>query len=101
MKEIFDDKIINNNFSRLEIKLNTGNGLFDARGESIKQKAHDYFGIESDFVHSVRVLTVDKDLSGEVKREFQKIVTDPVTEISSFYPLSFWDWRFYPFIPPA
>lgn len=87
MQKVLRENGVNDDFSRLEIKLNTGNGLFDARGESIKQKARDYFDIESDFVHSVRVLTVDKDLSSKVKREFQRMVTDPITEVSSFSPL--------------
>lgn len=77
----------NDNFSRLEIKANTANGIFDPRGECVKQKALDYFNIESDSINSVRVLTVDKNLTPEEKETFQKMVTDPVTEVSSFFPL--------------
>jgi len=71
---------------RLEIALKPE--LFDAEGQGVQKKALDYFGIESDLVRVVNMVTIDARLSDA---QFQRIRTDiftnPVTQISSYDPL--------------
>ena len=47
--------------SRLEIAQKPD--LIDAEGEGIRQKARDYFDIETAAIRSVDILTIDADLS--------------------------------------
>jgi len=69
--------------SRLEIRLKQG--IVDAEGKNIKQKAQDYFNIKADEIHVVRVLTIDADLTRErLENVRDKIFTNPVIEESSF-----------------
>ncbi|MFA7013185.1 MAG: AIR synthase related protein, partial [Desulfobacterales bacterium] len=71
---------------RLEITIKPD--LHDAEGQSVRQKAKAYFGIELSEVRTIRVVTVDATLSAEqleaVRRE---VFTNPVTQISSYDPL--------------
>ena len=63
--------------------------LFDAEGQGICRKAKAYFGIEIDAVRTIQVVTVDADLDEEQKKRIQsEVFTNPVTQMSSFDPLS-------------
>ena len=77
---------------RLEIALK--DGLFDAEGEGIRQKARNYFGLELDSVRTINIVTIDAELSDEQLRAVQKeIFTNPVIQISSLEPLDIeFDW---------
>ncbi len=77
---------------RLEITLK--DDLFDARGDSVRRKAEDYFGLVLDSVKVIDIITVDADLTLEQCRIIkEKIFTNPVTQISSFTPLAAdFDW---------
>jgi phosphoribosylformylglycinamidine synthase subunit PurSL len=78
--------------ARLEIKLK--NNLLDSEGMTIKRKAHDYFGLDVGDIRVIRVLTIDADLDEKKLDQIRtKIFTNPVTEESSFTPLSKnFDW---------
>jgi len=80
---------------RLEVALKSD--LFDAEGEGIRRKAHDYFGIHLVQVRTIHVLTIDADLSDSQLRILRKeIFTNPVTQISSFNPLPIeFDWTIW------
>ncbi len=62
--------------------------LHDAEGQSVRQKAKAYFGIELSEVRTIRVVTIDASLSFDqlevIRRE---VFTNPVTQISSYDPL--------------
>ncbi len=77
---------------RLEIALKPA--LFDAEGESLRKKAHDYFNIHITQVRTVHIITLDADLTSEQQRIVQQeVFTNPVTQFSSFEPLSIaFDW---------
>jgi len=78
--------------ARLEIRLKQG--LRDAEGASVKDKAKDYFAFEMEDIRVIRVLTIDADLS-EHQLEMLRthIFTNPVTEESSFSPMAkVFDW---------
>lgn len=71
---------------RLEIMLKPE--LADAEGESLRQKAKTYFGIELESVRSISILTIDAELSVKQLDAIREgIFTNPVTQISSFDPL--------------
>ncbi|MGD9330779.1 MAG: AIR synthase-related protein [Desulfobacterales bacterium] len=77
---------------RLEVTLKPD--LFDAEGETLRQKARDYFGIRLDTVRTVSVVTIDANLTAEqletIRRE---VFTNPVTQESSYDPLPVaFDW---------
>ena len=73
--------------ARLEITLNPD--LFDAEGAAICRKANDYFGLDLESVRTVSILTIDIDLSADqLERIRTEIFTNPVTQISSYKPLS-------------
>ncbi len=77
---------------RLEITLKSD--IPDPEGDGLRQKARAYFGLELAGVRTVQVLTIDKPLS-EAQREMVRtaIFTNPVTQISSYAPLSVpFDW---------
>ena len=78
--------------ARLEIMLKQG--LKDAEGENILRKAKDYFGIETDSIRVIRVLTLDSNLSQKhLDLVRAQIFTNPVTEKSSFSPMAAdFDW---------
>ncbi|MFC1892365.1 phosphoribosylformylglycinamidine synthase subunit PurS, partial [Thermodesulfobacteriota bacterium] len=78
--------------SRLEIRLKKE--LIDAEGQSICQKAEDYFGINVDQIRVIKVLTIDADFnSNQLERLRTEIFTNPVTEESSFTPIARdFDW---------
>jgi len=77
---------------RLEITLKPD--LFDAEGEGVRRKARHYFGIEINEVRTINVLTIDADLTADQLNTIQtEIFTNPVTQISSYKPLSVdFDW---------
>ncbi len=77
---------------QLEIALKPD--LSDAEGESLRHKAHNYFGIELAQVRTVHILTIDVDLtSKQLSRVQTDIFTNPVTQVSSFAPLPItFDW---------
>ncbi len=68
--------------------------LFDAEGEGIRRKARHYFGIEIKQVRTINVLTIDANLTVHQLNTIQtEIFTNPVTQISSYKPLSVeFDW---------
>ncbi len=78
--------------TRLEIALQPE--LFDAEGAGLQQKAREYFGIHIDSVRTVSIVTIDADLSGEQLAAVQtELFTNPVTQVSSYAPLSIpFDW---------
>ncbi|SPD71768.1 Phosphoribosylformylglycinamidine synthase 2 [uncultured Desulfobacterium sp.] len=78
--------------SRLEIRLKKE--LVDAEGAGVRRKAREYFGFEVEDVRVIRVLTFDTDLGpDQLERVRVEIFTNPVTEESSFSPItSFFDW---------
>ena len=78
--------------SRLEIMLKPS--LPDARGEGIRQKSNNYFGLRLKQVRIIDVVTIDADLSANQLKTIQtEIFTNPVTQVSSFKPLSVdFDW---------
>ncbi len=80
---------------QLEITLK--NDLFDAEGDGVRQKAKNYFGIELDQVSAIHVVTIDADLSeGQLKKIQTELFTNPVTQVSSFSPLSIdFDWTIW------
>ena len=55
--------------SRLEITLKES--LFDAEGESLRQKAHRYFSHRLDDVRVVQIITLDVELSPDQQRRLQ------------------------------
>jgi phosphoribosylformylglycinamidine synthase len=72
--------------ARLEISLY--GHLIDPEGESIRQKARAYFGIEVTGIRTVKVLTIDAELDAERLTRIQNdIFTNPVTQRSSYQPL--------------
>ncbi|MEE9612789.1 MAG: AIR synthase-related protein [Desulfatiglandales bacterium] len=78
--------------SRLEISLKKE--LMDAEGANIRQKAQDYFGLETEDIRVIRILTIDADLE-EPQLDLLRthIITNPVTEESSFSPMARdFDW---------
>jgi len=77
---------------RLEITLKAD--LFDAEGDGIRQKAKHYFGIELTRVRTVNIITLDAGLSDSQFKKIQtEIFTNPVTQESSYSPLSIdFDW---------
>ena len=73
--------------ARLEIALKQG--LFDPAGAGLKSRARDYFGIELEEARLIRVYTFDLDLGpDELETVRTQILTNPVTEDSSFKPLA-------------
>jgi phosphoribosylformylglycinamidine synthase len=80
---------------RLEITLKPE--LFDAEGEAIRRKARDYFNIHLDKVRSIHVLTIDAQLTQEqLESARHRIFTNPVSQISSFKPLTAsFDWAIW------
>ena len=80
---------------RLEIALKEN--LVDAEGEGIRQKAKSYFGIDIDSVRTVHILTIDADLRHDHLQAIQaEIFTNPVTQISSYDPLTIdFDWTIW------
>ena len=77
---------------RIEITLN--DHLIDAEGESLRQKARNYFQIEIERVRSVQIVTIDAKLDdAQVERVRREIFTNPVTQTSSLKPLAIdFDW---------
>jgi phosphoribosylformylglycinamidine synthase len=78
--------------SRIEITLRPE--LFDAEGDGLRRKALDYFGIQSDAIRTVHIVTIDADLSDQkIDRARSEIFTNPVTQISALKPLALeFDW---------
>lgn len=73
--------------SRLEIKLKEE--LLDAEGVSIRRKSTEYFGFEVEDIRVIRVLTIDAELSPyQLEQIRTEIFTNPVTEESSYSPIS-------------
>ena len=80
---------------RLEIALKEN--LIDAEGEGIGRKAKTYFGIETDCVRTINVVTIDAGLSNEQLEAVRaEIFTNPVTQFSSYDPLGIeFDWTIW------
>ena len=78
--------------SRLEVALRED--LRDAEGEGVRKKARAYFGIRAQDIRVIRALTIDADLTDEQLEAIRtSLLTNPVTERSSFTPLaSSFDW---------
>jgi phosphoribosylformylglycinamidine synthase II len=78
--------------SRLEIRLKQQ--LTDAEGEGIRRKSREYFALGVTDIRVIRVLTMETSLSREqLERARTEIFTNPVTEVSSYRPLSTeFDW---------
>src|SRR5512136_1984181 len=73
--------------ARLEISLTEH--LEDPEGESIRKKAHAYFGIQAERIRTVAILTIDADFSPkQLERIRQEIFTNPFTQVSSYAPLA-------------
>lgn len=81
--------------TRLEITLKTD--LFDAEGAAVIRKARDYFGLQIDSARTVRILTLDVDLTASQFEAIRtEIFTNPVTQDSSFDPLRIdFDWTLW------
>ncbi len=77
---------------RLEIRLKKE--LPDAEGNSIKKKANDYFDLGVKEIRTIKILTIDSNLSETNLDDIRKeIFTNPVTEESSFSPIAAdFDW---------
>ncbi|MFO7962950.1 MAG: AIR synthase-related protein [Desulfobacterales bacterium] len=77
---------------RLEIALKTD--LVDAEGDAIRRKAEEYFGIHTEKIRTVHVLTIDAELTDQqLIRVQDEVFTNPVTQISAFTPLPIaFDW---------
>ena len=72
--------------ARLEISLK--DHLADPEGESIRQKAQSYFGVDIARVRTVQILTIDAGLGPEaLERIRAEIFTNPVTQVSAYAPL--------------
>ncbi len=80
---------------RLEIMLKPD--LFDAEGNGICIKARNYFGIELKSVRTIKVITIDAELSADQLTKVQTdVFTNPVTQVSSFAPLNVdFDWAIW------
>ena len=78
--------------SRIEITLKPE--LMDAEGQGLCNKARDYFGIITDDIRSVHIITIDADLTPEQLHRCQDgIFANPVTQTSSLEPLPLtFDW---------
>ncbi len=77
---------------RLEITLKPD--LLDAEGEGVRRKAEAYFHIRIDRIRTIRIITIDADLSDRQLQILQReIFTNPVTQVSSYDPLPVaFDW---------
>ena len=77
---------------RLEIALKPD--LNDPEGYKISRKAEDYFGIRLTGVRVIRIITIEADLKeDELEKIKDELFTNPVTQISSYKPLSMdFDW---------
>jgi phosphoribosylformylglycinamidine synthase subunit PurSL len=92
INHFLEDIIMENDFSRLEISQNPE--LWDAKGETIKKRAKDYFNITFDEVHSVRVLSFDKSFESQDEKIIKDKLTDPVSERSIFNAPIYRDFEF-------
>jgi phosphoribosylformylglycinamidine synthase len=73
--------------ARLEVTLK--DHLTDPEGEGVRKKAQAYFGIRTERIRTVAILTIDADLEPEpLARIRQDIFTNPVTQVSSYAPLA-------------
>ncbi|MBW2623361.1 MAG: phosphoribosylformylglycinamidine synthase, partial [Deltaproteobacteria bacterium] len=71
---------------RLEIALKSD--LIDPHGDSLKNRAREYFGLQIEKVRVIHVLTMDAELTPEqLETARERIFTNPVTQLSSFEPL--------------
>ena len=87
--------------SRLEIMLKKG--LTDAEGANVKKKARDYFGFEVEDARVIRILTIDAELDPrQLEAARTQIFTNPVTEASSYSPLTLdFDWAIWVGLRPG
>ena len=78
--------------ARLEIRLKRE--LFDAEGATVQKKAREYFGFDVEGIRVIRVLTFDSSLTeAQLEQVRKEIFTNPVTEESSYKPISKdFDW---------
>ena len=77
---------------RLEIRLKKD--LFDSEGAGVLKKAREYFDFTVRDIRVIRVLTIDANLDPTMMESIRaEIFTNPVTEESSYAPLSRdFDW---------
>jgi len=87
--------------ARLEIALR--DDLFDPAGAGLVSKAQEYFGLGLDQVRLIQVYTFDLDLTeDELETVRTEILTNPVTQISSFQPLAQdFDWLIWVGLRPG
>jgi phosphoribosylformylglycinamidine (FGAM) synthase PurS component len=78
--------------SRIEITLSPE--LLDAEGEALRRKAKEYFDIQTESIRTIRIITIDANFdNAQLESARMEIFTNPVTQISSFNPLSLdFDW---------
>ena len=63
--------------------------LADPEGQSLASRAGEYFNLTLDWVRTIKVLTIDADLTPEqFETARTDIFTNPVTQVSSFEPLA-------------
>ena len=87
--------------ARLEVTLREG--LFDPAGAGLVSRAWDYFGLKLDRARLIQVYMFDLDLSGEeLELVRTEILTNPVTQVSSFTPLAKgFDWLIWVGLRPG
>ncbi|MCP4744788.1 MAG: phosphoribosylformylglycinamidine synthase [Desulfobacteraceae bacterium] len=71
--------------------------LLDAEGEALRKKAFDYFGIQTQSIRTINILTIDAQLNAdEIERARTEIFTNPVSQVSSLKPLPLeFDWTIW------
>ncbi len=81
--------------SRLEITLKPD--LFDAEGKKLQQRAKKYFNIDISNIRTIKIITIDADLTQDQLSIIQReVFTNKVVELSSFTPLDInFDWRIW------
>lgn len=69
-------------------------GVKDARGENLKRRIIEDFGLKVTSVRTINVYTIDQELSpNQIEQIRREIFTDPITEQSSLLPLAEgFDW---------
>jgi phosphoribosylformylglycinamidine synthase subunit PurSL len=80
---------------RLEVALKAD--LADAEGNGIRRKAEEYFGIHTDSIRTIHVVTIDADFTDQqLARVQESIFTNPVTQVSAYTPLPIgFDWTIW------
>lgn len=76
------------------IEIALKNELRDAEGTSLIKKAKSYFGIQIQEARCINIVTIESDLNNDDLQKIKdEIFTNPVTQISSLFPLDIaFDW---------